>query len=65
MKFEKDNSFAKYGKVTGFVLAYFLFSTVLFLVLRYVGHAGLNYAYVLYVTMIIALAGYAVKRLLK
>ena len=67
MEFEKDDSFEKYGKIFGFLSAYFVFSTILFLIMKYSGSlpGEWTYFHLLAVTVLLVLFGYLIKRLLK
>ena len=57
----------KFGKVVGFVVMYFVFTTVLYFLLRFLGKfpEGWNYFYLMLVTLAVVLFGNLLKILLK
>ena len=66
MIFEEDKSVARYGKLAGYVFAYFFFTTVLFLVLTLLNKIPASWTYynVMGVTFLVVLIGTGLKRFL-
>jgi len=63
MKFEENKSIKSFGKKVGYLVAYFLFTTILFLILNI--SKKVSYFNVMILTLFIALIGYIFKRSLK
>ena len=61
------NQIDNFGKVIGYISAYFLFTTVLFLILEFLNRIPENwdYPYIMLITLIVIIIGVLVKRLLK
>jgi hypothetical protein len=67
MIFEQDKSTEKLGEKIGFAAGYFLFTTILFLILLLLNKlpASWTYLHIMAITLVIVLMGFLVKRLLK
>ena len=67
MKFEKDKTPKKFGKNIGYLVAYFIFTTILYFVLKFFDKIPESWTYfhVMGITLIIAVVGYILGRLLK
>ena len=67
MKFEEKNSLIKFGEVSGYLISYFIFTTILFFMLTIFSKLpeGWNYLHIMATTFIIALLGTLIKYLLK
>lgn len=67
MKFEEDKSAEKFGVKIGYILAYFLFTTILFYILKF-SHklpGSWSYFHVMGITLLVVLVGLGIARLLK
>jgi len=65
MRFEENKSIKNFGKKLGYLVAYFLFTTILYLIINVFYNKILNYFTVMLITLFIALIGVLVKRFLK
>ena len=67
MKFEESKGFENLGKRAGYVLGYFLFTTVLYFILKALNKLPSNWGYVhvMWIVLVIALIGAGIKRGLK
>lgn len=67
MNFKKNTGFKAIGMVFGFVFAYFVFTTILFFILSLLGKLPQNNPLLrtMDITIIIAIAGLIIKRLLR
>ncbi|MBI2653406.1 hypothetical protein HYX02_01205 [Candidatus Woesearchaeota archaeon] len=67
MKFEEDKSIGGVGEKIGFVFSYFIFTTILFFILKFTKKLpqAWTYLHIMAITLAIALAGILLKRLLK
>ncbi len=67
MKFEENKSVEKFGEKTGYVFAYFVFTTMLFFILALLKRLPQSWSYfhVMGLTLLIVLIGFGVKRLLR
>lgn len=66
MKFQNNQTTALFGKIVGFLFAYFLFSTILFFVLRHFGKLqDAAWWHVLILTLLIVATGKIIQILLK
>ena len=61
------NQIENFGKVIGYISAYFLFTTVLFLILEFLNRIPENwdYPYIMLITLIVIIISVLVKKLLK
>jgi len=55
----------KVGNKMGYVFGYFLFTTILFLILNLVKKSGWNYLNTIGITILIVIIGVSIKKLLK
>jgi succinate dehydrogenase/fumarate reductase cytochrome b subunit len=57
----------KLGKASGFVLAYFIFTTILYFILEHMENwpSNYNYTHVMLITFLVVIIGAIVKRKLK
>ena len=64
---EKNKTMEKIGKKIGYILGYFIFTTVLFYVLTYFNKLPSNWTYfnIMSITLITALIGIFLRRILK
>ena len=67
MIFEEHKHFEKLGEKAGFVVAYFLFTTILYFLLSFSKKLPKNwtYIYIMLIIFLVALIGLVLKRLLK
>ena len=67
MIFEENKTIEKIGEKLGYVFSYFLFTTILFFILILLKKVpeSWSYLYVMGITILIALVGIAIKRILK
>jgi len=67
MIFEQNRSIEKLGEKLGYIFSYFLFTTILFLILGLLKKIpeSWSYIHVMVVTIFIAFIGIALKRILK
>jgi len=67
MLFEQNNNIEKFGKKIGYIFAYFLFTTILFFILRLLNKIPDSWSYysIMVITLVIALLGVVIKRFLK
>jgi len=67
MNFENNNYFEKTGKYFGFILMFFLFSTILYFVLNYTNKIPDSFQYynIFFITVPIILIGSLIKLFLK
>lgn len=67
VQFDKKNNFELWGKRTGYIFSYFLFTTVLYTVLYFTGKlpAFWTYFHILAITAGIVLIGSILQRMLK
>ena len=65
--FEQNDAIKKIGYGSGYIFSYFLFTTLLFLMLSLLGKipSSWNYIHIMAITLTIALIGIAVRRLLR
>ena len=66
MTFERSTLVERVGKRAGFLFAYFLFTTMLFLIMTVLGKlpASWSYFHVMGVTFLVVLAGFVARRFL-
>ena len=57
-------NFKKIGKITGYIIIYFIFTTILFFILSRKIH-NLNYLYTIFISLTIVLLGLLIKLSLK
>jgi len=67
MIFEQNNSIERFGKKTGYIFVYSLFTTMLFFILKLLNkiYDSLSYLDVVMITFLIALFGTLIKRFLE
>ncbi len=67
MLFEQNNSIERFGEKIGYIFAYFLFTTILFFILRLLNKIpdSWPYFYIIIITFLIALLGIVIKRFLE
>jgi hypothetical protein len=66
MQYEEKKSIEKVGLISGFIASYFLFTTILFTILFFLGKFnGLKYYQVMAITFLISIVGLSIKRYLK
>ncbi len=67
MIFKKNKSVILFGERIGFLFAYFLFTTVLYFILSFLGKlpASWSYFHIIIITFCIVLLGMVTKRLLR
>ena len=67
MIFEQNNNIERLGEKIGYVFAYFLFTTVLFLILKLLNKIPNFWSYynIMAITFVIALIGIVIKRFLE
>ena len=67
MLFEQNNQIEKFGEKMGYVFAYFLFTAILFFILRLLNKIpdSWSYFYIIIITFLIALVGAIIKRFLE
>jgi len=65
--FEENKTTEKLGKCLGYIFAYFLFTTAFFLILDFLKKLPSSWSYlnIMGITLLIALIGFIIKRLLK
>jgi hypothetical protein len=65
MDFKDKNR--KFGKELGFIFSYFIFTTILFFVLKTLNKLplGWNYFYIMWITLLIVLVGLLFRRFLE
>ena len=67
MIFERNNNIERLGEKIGYVFAYFLFTTVLFFILKLLNKIPKfwSYFHIMLIILIIALVGVVIKRFLE
>ncbi|MBS3166637.1 hypothetical protein J4403_00330 [Candidatus Woesearchaeota archaeon] len=67
MIFEENKSSQKFGEKIGYILAYFVFVTILFFILKITSRLpnSNGYLWAMLIVFVIALVGYLIKKLLK
>jgi len=67
MNFEKEDFYKRAGEYVGYLSMYFIFTTILYFILKILGKLPLswNYLYVLNLTLFIVLIGILVGRVLR
>ena len=67
VQFDKKNNFELWGKRIGYVLSYFLFTTILYLILYFTEKLPKSWTYfhILFITLSIMLIGVILQRVLK
>ncbi len=66
MFFEQNNSIERFGEKIGYAFAYFLFTTILFFILKLLNKIPASWSYynIMVITLVIALLGIVIKRFL-
>ena len=67
MEFEQNKTVEKIGERVGYTFAYFLFTTILFFMLKLLGRIpqAWTYFHIMAITILITIIGYGVKRFLR
>ena len=67
MRFEQNKTVEKFGEILGYIFSYFLFTTILFLILILLKKIpeSLSYLFVMGITILIVFIGTIIKRLLR
>ena len=67
MLFEQDKSTEKFSEKIGYIFAYFLFTTILFFILKLLNKipGSWSYYHIIGITLVITLIGIVIKRFLK
>jgi len=67
MKFEENKRIEQYGKILGYLFSYFLFTTILFLILNLLNKipSSWNYFHIILITLLIVFIGIILKISLK
>lgn len=67
MKFDNKKTAEKLGKMIGFIIAYFLFTTIIFFIFSFTKRIpeGWTYFHIAGITLAITLLGVLIKQLLK
>jgi len=65
MIFEEDKKVEKIGSILGYIFSYFLFTTILYLILLSLKSWNVSYISVIVITIVITLIGIVIKNLLK
>ena len=67
LKFDEKKTEEKYGKIIGYVIAYLIFTTILFFILKVLNKMpeSWNYFHIMAITLLIVFVGIFIKKLLK